>query len=42
MKGTGNKGNLAGTENMENQDIDFGEKGKIPICFRGNTEFELY
>ena len=27
-----------GTENVENQDFDFGEQGKMPIYFRGTRE----
>ena len=35
LKGTGEERQFWGTRNIENQDFDFGEQGKMPI-FSGN------
>ena len=35
LKGTGDQRQFWGTGNIENQDFDFGEQGKMPI-FQGN------
>ena len=36
LKGTGDQRPFGGTWNIENQDFDFGEQGKMPIFFQGN------
>ena len=39
LKGTGGQRQFWGTGNIENQDFDFGEQGKMPIdFFQGNKE----
>ena len=36
LTGTGEERQFWGTGNIEIQDFDFGEQGKMPICFQGN------
>ena len=38
LKGTGGGKQFWGTGNVENQDFDFGEQGKMSIYFRGTRE----
>ena len=38
LKGTGEQRQFGGTGNIEYQDFDFGEQGKISIFFRGTRE----
>ena len=38
LKGTGEQRQFWGTGNIENQDFDFGEQGKMLIFFRGTRE----
>ena len=38
LKGTGEQMQFWGTGNIENQDLDFGEQGKMPNFFRGTRE----
>ena len=38
LKERGEQRQFWGTENIENQDFDFGEQGKMPIFFRGTRE----
>ena len=36
LTGTGEQRQLGGTGNIENQNFDFGEQGKMPILFQGS------